>query len=105
MIYEYECDRCGGVHEIEKPFSEYERAETCSDCNSPMHRLVTAVNFSGEKVEDAYFHPSLGQVVSGDKEAALIAKSRGMECIGNENPHKHLKPQKADYMDEKSWQV
>jgi len=54
-----------------------------------MQRLVVGGSlFMNEKVEDAEFNPGLGCITRNKKHRAEIAKSRGLEEIGNENPDK-----------------
>jgi len=54
----------------------------------------------GEKVENAFFSHALGKVVAGQSEERRLAKAQGHIEIGNEDPHKHIKPAPmADYME------
>lgn len=99
MIYEYSCPDCASKAEVTKPISEYNTEEICA-CGTVMNKLLSAGYFKGEKVENSFFSNSLGLVVSGESQEQKIAKDRGLIEVGNENPHKHIKPAKqADYLE------
>ena len=40
-IYEYKCDKCGGIYEIIQSFSDKPQT-THADCGGEVHRLVSA---------------------------------------------------------------
>lgn len=99
MIYEYYCERCVKMHDVEKSLSQLNRKEFCPSCSDLMDRRLSAkVSFRGEKADsnEAYFHPSLGCVVKSDKHAAEIAKSQGLIEIGNESQN-HMRPKEKAY--------
>lgn len=88
MIYEYECDACRKRWDVWKPVAEFNTLETC-ECGGPGRRRITGgAGFIGAKVEDAAWHPALGQVVRNTSHARALAKERGMIEVGNESPDK-----------------
>lgn len=99
MIYEYSCSNCSLETEITKAIVDFEREEFCNACGKIMIRAVCPqkVYFAGTKPTDAYFHPSLGQVVRGEQHAKQIAKDRKLIEVGNEDPSKHLKIPLEEY--------
>ena len=101
MIYVYSCDGCGKSFDITKPSTEYDRQELCPTSGVTMVRqfVPTKIYLGKTAVENAYYHPALGQVVKGDSHAQQIAKSKGWIEIGNEKPEKHLKPNVQSYDD------
>lgn len=102
MIYEYSCEKCQKSVDVVKPLADYDRVEMCPTCSdTKMIRAFapTRTHLYGTKVEEAYFSHALGQVVKGDTHARQIAKQKGLIELGNENPHKHLKPKLHSYDD------
>jgi len=89
MIYPYECNKCGNTFDVYKRISEIDNIETCPSCESECDsscRRIAAGFFNGEKQEDAYYNPALGQVVKSTKHARQIAKQKGFIEIGTETP-------------------
>ena len=44
-LYEYQCEKCSGVHEVVQKFSDPPGAD-CPDCQSPMKKQMSATSFS-----------------------------------------------------------
>ncbi len=90
-IYDLECDPCKHRWDVAKPMADYDKPEPCPKCGVPGLRLVTLVNIdktaAGGWNTQAY-NPALGCYTRSDQHAAKIAKSRGLECVGNEPPEK-----------------
>lgn len=42
MLYEYICDACQKLHEIQKKLADYKRTELCPDCKGEMRRIISA---------------------------------------------------------------
>lgn len=90
-IYPYECD-CG--HSFETACRISDRLKLCPKCPacatilSNEHRRMAIVNFANVGVEDTEFCPALGCLVKGQKDRERIAKSRGLEPLGDEPIHK-----------------
>jgi len=97
-FYEFSCKKCKSTKDyVYRTFSELDRAEVCSECDKPMIRLISAGHFLNEKVGDSYFSNSFGKVVKNKQHEKQIAKEQGAYEIGNEIPHKHLKPERKEY--------
>jgi len=43
-IYEYQCTKCGKIHEIWQKISEPPVKE-CPDCTGPLHKLISLTSF------------------------------------------------------------
>lgn len=86
-IYPYECD-CGEKFDVFCKMSEIDTySPACPKCGiilGRLHRRLARVNFANEKVEDDQWCPALGCIVKGQKDRERIAKSRGLEPLGNE---------------------
>jgi hypothetical protein len=81
--------------------------QSCPSCGSSGERQVTAAYFNGASDWNTQsWNPGLGCYTKSHKEAEKIAKSRGLEPIGNENPdniHKHYEKQREETK-ERRWQ-
>lgn len=44
-VYEYQCLKCETIKEIKKSFAEFEREESCDNCNSPLQLKVSRSSF------------------------------------------------------------
>ena len=86
-IYPYECT-CGTEFDVTARMSELDflivNCPECAKILDKSFRNVAIVNFANEKVEDTTFCPALGCLVKGNKDRERIAKSRGLEPLGNE---------------------
>jgi len=97
--YEYLCG-CGKAFDVDKRISEIDCIESCPTCGMLLdgsHRQICRVYFSGEKDQDKYFCPGLGCVVESAAHRKRLAKSKGLEEVGNEpveNIHKHFDHQR-----------
>ena len=86
-IYPYKCD-CGTEFETTARMSELDNLlVNCPECDKILDkrfRTVAIVNFANEKVEDTTYCPALGCLVKGNKDRERIARSRGLEPLGDE---------------------
>ena len=95
MIYEYKC--CGEVFEVVKRLAEFDRPEDCPKCGEVARRIISRTSFYGaDDWDKAQYCPGLGQVVKSDKHRRQIAKSKGLEEVGNEDMNKIAKGWDAD---------
>lgn len=84
MIYEYSC--CNEIFEVIKPLREIDRVESCPICGDAARRIISQNTFYGaDDWDNAQYCPGLGQVVKSDKHRRKIARSRGLEEVGNED--------------------
>lgn len=85
-IYEYKCEACDVVFDVAKPMSESSTPEACT-CGKVAVKQIARFSFSGAgDWNNQTMHPALGCYVKSDAEARKIAKSRGMEEVGNTSP-------------------
>ncbi len=107
--YDLECSPCKVRWDVTKPMADYDRPEPCPTCGHPGLRLVSMVNIDKTAAggwNTQTFNPALGCYTRSDQHAQKIAKSRGLECVGNEVPekiHAHFDRQRADKR-EQGWQ-
>jgi putative FmdB family regulatory protein len=101
MIYVYKCDGCEKNFDIVKSVSDFDREELCPTSGVTMTRQFTPakIYLGKTSVEDSYYHPAFGQVVSGDSHAQKLAKERGWVEVGNEKVEQHVKPPESSYDD------
>jgi len=45
MIYEYRCEKCGTVFEMNRPSSEYKEPGECPKCDGQGHRILSTPLF------------------------------------------------------------
>lgn len=98
MIYAYKCQACGKSHDIIKPVADFDREEVCPTCSLTMQRAVCPVKIHlyGTAVQEKKYQPALGRAAT-DNELKTVARARGWEEVGTEDPSKHLKPKEAEY--------
>ena len=89
MIYPYHCPICGNDWDIVKPLSQMNRAETCTECNALLERVITAPNINwahnltvAEKDVNTQYRLETGE---------------NRVCVGNEKPN--LTPKLKEYPD------
>lgn len=106
MRYAYRCPSCNSEEEIIKGVSDIDRLEPCPKCNHAMERYIDRFHFYGANDWDtAQYCPALGQIVKSNKHRRQIAKARGLEEVGNEDPnklHKHYEKQREKAFED-SW--
>lgn len=90
MTYEYYCPSCKNIFDVIKSAKDMERNETCNECGDFGERkfVPSRVFFSKTSVQHAEYNPGLGCVTNNSQHRAEIAKRKGLEEIGNENPDK-----------------
>lgn len=101
--YSYRCRAYECAHEwdVVKKISEIDLPEHCSRCEQPGERVLTAA-FIGLAAGDwnrVEYNPGLGCWTKSWKHGREIAKSRGLEEIGNESPekvHRHFDRQREE---------
>jgi len=84
--YEYKCS-CGLGFDVYKTITDIETLELCPSCGMILdssYRLISRVHFMGEKTIDPYFCPGLGCVVESVAHRKRLARSKGLEEVGNE---------------------
>lgn len=106
MIYQYVCQDCKQEFDVIKRASDMERPELCK-CGAQATRefVPSKVFFNGTKVEHAEYNPGLGCIVRNTSHRKEIARSKGLEEIGNEKPetiHKHFDKAREERR-EKAW--
>jgi len=86
--YPYKCS-CDHEFDIIARMAEVNKlVVACPNCAKLLDRdykQFIAVNFTNTKVEDIEMCPALGCLVKNQKHREEIAKSRGLEPIGNES--------------------
>lgn len=100
-----------GQHEWEviKPISALDNPEVCDLCGKEGRRQLQAPAIDRSAAADwntQTWHPSLGCYTRSNLHARQIAKSRGLEEVGNEKPetiHKHFEKQREETR-ERRWQ-
>jgi hypothetical protein len=96
MVYEYFCSACSASTDVVKSVYYFERDEKCK-CDTLMVRIFKPkIYLAQTAVEDAHFHPGLGQVVKSTQHAREIAKSKGLIEVGNEKPDVKWTPKSYD---------
>jgi len=92
--YRYRCPSCVHEFDVIKPMDELDDLEKCPSCGrgsiEGKNRLLDAVEFYGEKPDEAFYSIPLGRMVKSKKEVAKIAKQRGWEEIGSTDITKHI---------------
>jgi putative FmdB family regulatory protein len=85
VIYPYAC-QCGHEFEVIKRIAEIDRPEICPKCSSSeVKRYISRTHFYGACDWDkAEYNPGLGKVVRNSQHRKELAKSMGVEEIGNE---------------------
>lgn len=85
--YPYECE-CGEEFDVYKNLVDIDRVEECpvckSSCDKTRRRIAGTQQFFGERVEDAEYCPTMGQVVKSRSHRRQLAKDRGMVEVGND---------------------
>jgi putative FmdB family regulatory protein len=85
--YPYQCsnDLCGHTFDVVKSLSEIDQPEHCDKCQATAERFIGNTSFYGASDWDkAEFNPGLGCVTRNGKHRREIAKSRGLEELGND---------------------
>ena len=85
--YPYRCSdpSCDHCFEVVKCIADIELPELCEICQSPASRYIGRTHFYGASDWDkAHFNIGLGCECSSYKHARQIAKSRGLEEVGND---------------------
>jgi hypothetical protein len=85
MRYTYSCNKCSIEHDVIKSHKLLDREELCHPCNEPMARIFKpgALHLYGFK-NNEHFNNGLNRWVDSTKHAEKIAKSMGMEPVGND---------------------
>jgi putative FmdB family regulatory protein len=101
-IYPHRCPHCATEFDVAKSYKLLDREEPCPQCATPAERLIALVNIDKMAAGDwntQTWNPGLGCYTKSNREAEKIAKSRGLECVGNEKPetiHKHFDQARED---------
>jgi putative FmdB family regulatory protein len=93
-IYLYRCASCDYKFSISRHIPNCDDPLDCPSCKNPLkpsNRVITPKVFFGEKPQEPFFSVALGKWVKGTKELRQIAKEKGWEEVGNEDPEKLLK--------------
>lgn len=90
MVYPYGCTLCGHNFDVIKRLAQIDRPENCPKCRGIAERGIAAphVHSSAGDWNRVEFNHGLGCWTKGNKHAEQIAKSKGLEPIGNEPPEK-----------------
>ncbi len=101
------CPICENQWDVIARVADRDILQYCPGCESPGSRGLTTFNFTGAADWNTQtFNPGLGCYTKSHKQAEQIAKSRGLECVGNENPdkiHKHYEKQREETK-ERRWE-
>lgn len=86
-IYDYACEPCRVHFDVSKRMSDSETEEHCPRCAGVAQKLPSL--FAVDKTaagawNQASYNPGLGCWTKSTKHAEQIAKSRGLEPVGNE---------------------
>ena len=90
-IYDYHHESCGLRWEVAKPMRESDTPEPCPKCGETGTKLPSLCAIDKTAAggwNNQQFHPGLGCYTRSDQHARKIAKSRGLEEVGNEPPEK-----------------
>lgn len=103
--YPYQCEQ-GHRWEVVKSIADIDAPEACPECSSVGSRYIGRTWFYGASDWDkAHFNVGLGCECRSHKHALQIAKSRGLEEVGNTKPdtiHEHGERTRKDKW-ERSW--
>lgn len=92
--YRYKCPSCVHEFDVIKPVSELDDLEKCPSCGrgsiEGKNRLLGAVQFYGEKQDDAFYSIPLGRMVKSKKEMRAVAKQKGWEELGTTDITNHI---------------
>ena len=97
MIYPYAC-ACGHEFDVIKSYKDIDNPESCKECGAEnVERVIAPSALYGINEWDynEYNH-GLGCWTKGTKHAEKIAKSRGLEPVGNESIESIDKRNEAD---------
>jgi hypothetical protein len=108
MRYPYRCP-CGNEFDVIKRLADIDKAESCPICGiecDSSHRIIARSYFYGTEVEDEMFDPAFGMIIKSKKHRRSIAKQRGWEEVGNENPDKIYEKNERDRQEKhkRSWE-
>lgn len=99
MRYPYRCANCAREWDVVKAVADIDRDEPC-DCGELGTRYIARTHFYGASDWDsAEFNHGLGCVVRNGRHRRELAKSMGLEEIGNERVekiHDHYDSLRAD---------
>ena len=87
MIYPYSCDLgCNHKFDVYKSYKDIENVEHCPECGKVAERKIAPSALYGiDEWDYNTFNHGLGCWTKGTKHAEKIAKSRGLEPVGNES--------------------
>lgn len=91
MIYPYRCTSCGHTFEVIKAVRYIDDLEPCVNCesNATVREIAKRQFFYGAGDWNTQtFNPGLGCYTKSNAHARKIAKSKGLEEVGNESCEK-----------------
>jgi putative FmdB family regulatory protein len=89
MNYPYKCTSCNNHWEVIKSVKDIDLPAFCPVCQRVGKRYIARTHFYGAGDWDkAQYCPGLGTVVKSESHRQKIAKSRGLEAVGNEDLNK-----------------
>ncbi len=101
-IYDYGCEDCRVTWDVTKLMSESDTQEACPRCaaiGTKLPALFQVDKTAAGAWNQQSYNPGLGCWTKSTKDAERIAKSRGLEPIGNEpveNLHKSFEKQREE---------
>jgi putative FmdB family regulatory protein len=101
-MYTWGCRPCGRLWDVASTVAERDHPQACAKCQAEGERQLTLPNLdktSAGSWNQQSYNPGLGCWTQSTKHAEQIAKSRGLEPIGNEPPenlHKMAEKTKAE---------
>lgn len=105
--YEYMCDDCEIITEIDKSMKLASRNEACGTCGRQGRRLYSSqITLAGTAVQHAEYNPAFGKVIKNKRERDELAKKHGLIEVGNESVeklHKHFDDARAAKL-KKRWE-
>jgi hypothetical protein len=97
VIYEYLCQKCNVIDEVEKTSDLSTRPEFCVTCQNPMERQFSPPQLMKIGVDEPTFNPAFGTHMTR-KQAAEEARRKGWVEIGNDKPQAHA-PKVKEYVE------
>lgn len=100
-LYDYKCE-CGYEFEEVRTIKERNNV-TCSNCGSKPKRVFKTVRFINDvvRVDNKYgeFNPGLGEYITSKSQMKRVAKSKGLEWIGDDPVPKRKREKAVEKVD------
>lgn len=85
MTYDYACDKCRTIFQLERRMGHAKPHEPCPNCKDEGRRLYSAnIYLNGTKVTHPEYNPAFGCVVKNKRHKEDLAKAMNVHEVGND---------------------